>query len=32
MRPLQLADDLVAPTRQRFTLTAADAARLDAQR
>jgi hypothetical protein len=32
MRPLQLADDLVEPTRHRFALTAADAARLDGQR
>jgi hypothetical protein len=32
MRPLQLADDLVEPTSHRFALTAADAARLDAQR
>ena len=32
MRPLQLADDLVAPSRHRFTLTAADAARLEGQR
>jgi hypothetical protein len=32
MRPIQLADDLVAPTRHRLALTAADAARLDTQR
>jgi hypothetical protein len=32
MRPLQLADDLVAPSRHRFTLTAADAAQLEDRR
>jgi hypothetical protein len=32
MRPLQFADDLVAPSRHRFTLTMADAARLAALR
>jgi hypothetical protein len=32
MRPLQFADDLISPTRHRFTLTAADAARLEGQR
>jgi hypothetical protein len=29
MRPRQFADDLVAPSRHRFTLTAAEAARLE---
>jgi hypothetical protein len=29
MRPQQLADDLISPSRHRFRLTAADAARLD---
>jgi hypothetical protein len=32
MRPLQLADDLVEPSRHRFTLTAADVARLEDRR
>jgi hypothetical protein len=31
MKPLQLADDLVAPSQHRFTLTAADTARLQGQ-
>jgi len=32
MRSLQLAEDLVAPSRHRFALTAADAARLENRR
>jgi hypothetical protein len=32
MRSQQVPDDLVAPSRRRFALTAADAARLDGQR
>lgn len=32
MRSLQLADDLVAPSRQRLSLTPAEAARLEDRR
>jgi hypothetical protein len=32
MRPLQLADDLISPSRHRFRLTAGDAAKLEARR
>lgn len=32
MRPLQYSDDLVAPSRRLFALTAAEAARLEARR
>ena len=32
MRPLQRADDLVSPSRHRFTLTASDIARLEDRR